>query len=75
MAEYQPRRRRACAYCLDKTEPDYKDTGKLRRYISDRAKIMPRRMTGTCARHQRSLATALKRARHVALLPFVADLR
>lgn len=53
-------------------EIDYKDAAKLRRYISDRGKIEPRRKTGTCARHQRILATALKRARHLALLPYTA---
>lgn len=67
-------RRRVCAFCVDKVEHiDYKDPAKLRRYISDRAKIEPRRKTGTCARHQRMLTMALKRARHVALLPFTAQ--
>ncbi len=67
-------RRRVCAFCVDKVETiDYKDPGKLRRYISDRGKIEPRRKTGTCAGHQRMLTIALKRARHVALLPFTAE--
>lgn len=67
-------RRRVCAFCVDKVEHiDYKDPAKLRRYISDRAKIEPRRKTGTCARHQRMLTMALKRARHIALLPFTAQ--
>ena len=67
-------RRRVCSFCVDKAESiDYKDPGKLRRFISDRGKIEPRRKTGTCARHQRMLTTALKRARHVALLPFTAQ--
>jgi small subunit ribosomal protein S18 len=67
-------RRRVCAFCVDKFEKiDYKDPGKLRRYISDRGKIEPRRKTGTCAGHQRMLTIALKRARHVALLPFTAE--
>ena len=67
-------RRRVCAFCVDKiTAIDYKDPGKLRRYISDRGKIEPRRKTGTCAGHQRMLTIALKRARHVALLPFTAE--
>jgi small subunit ribosomal protein S18 len=67
-------RRRVCAFCVDKvTSIDYKDPGKLRRYISDRGKIEPRRKTGTCAGHQRMLTIALKRARHVALLPFTAE--
>lgn len=67
-------RRRVCAFCVDKIEHiDYKEPAKLRRYVSDRAKIEPRRKTGTCARHQRMLTLALKRARHVALLPFTAQ--
>lgn len=67
-------RRRVCAFCVDKVETiDYKDPSRLRRYLSDRAKIEPRRKTGTCARHQRMLTTALKRARHIALLPFTAE--
>ncbi len=67
-------RRRVCSFCVDKVQSiDYKEPSKLRRYISDRAKIEPRRKTGTCARHQRMLTHALKRARHVALLPFTAE--
>ncbi len=67
-------RRRVCAFCVDKvTSIDYKEAARLRRYISDRGKIEPRRKTGTCARHQRMLTTALKRARHMALLPFTAE--
>jgi small subunit ribosomal protein S18 len=67
-------RRRVCSFCVDKVDAiDYKEPAKLRRYISDRAKIEPRRKTGTCARHQRMLTMALKRARHVALLPFTAQ--
>jgi len=65
-------RRKVCGFCAEKLPYiDYKDVGRLRRYLSERAKIEPRRKTGTCARHQRALTTALKRARHVALLPFV----
>jgi small subunit ribosomal protein S18 len=64
------RRRKVCAFCADKSKAiDYKEVNRLRRYISERAKIEPRRKTGTCAQHQRALAVALKRARHVALLP------
>ncbi len=64
-------RRKVCAFCVDKvTSIDYKDAGRLRRYISERGKIEPRRKTGTCAKHQRTLTVALKRARHIALLPF-----
>jgi small subunit ribosomal protein S18 len=69
--KYVPRRK-VCAFCANKIkEIDYKDSDKLRNYISDRAKISPRRRTGTCAKHQRILATAIKRARHLALLPYV----
>ena len=65
------RRRKVCAFCADKTSLiDYKEVNRLRRYLSERAKIEPRRKTGTCAGHQRELAVALKRARHVALLPY-----
>lgn len=67
-------RRKVCAFCADKIEMiDYKDTPRLRRYLSERGKIVPRRVTGTCARHQRQLTTAIKRARHLALLPYVTD--
>ena len=67
-------RRRVCAFCVDKASAiDYKDAMKLRRYLSDRARIEPRRKTGTCAKHQRWLATALKRARHLALLPYTPE--
>jgi small subunit ribosomal protein S18 len=60
-----------CAFCVDHvTEIDYKDLGRLRRYVSDRGKIEPRRKTGTCAKHQRRLTIALKRARFLALLPY-----
>ncbi len=65
-------RRKVCSFCDAKVEViDYKDAEKLRGYISDRAKIAPRRRTGTCAKHQRILARAIKRARHLALLPYV----
>ena len=64
-------RKKVCAFCVEKVEKiDYKDAAKLRRYTSDRAKILPRRVTGTCAYHQRHLTTAIKRARTVALLPY-----
>jgi len=65
-------RRKFCSFCVGKVEViDYKDPLKLRRYISDRGKIEPRRRTGVCAKHQRALAVAIKRARHLALLPYV----
>jgi small subunit ribosomal protein S18 len=67
-------RRKVCGFCVDKLEHiDYKDTGKLRKYVTERGKIMPRRMSGVCAKHQRELAIAIKRARTVALLPYVSD--
>ena len=67
-------RRKVCAFCVDKADHiDYKDVAKLRRFLSDRAKIVPRRVTGTCARHQRELTVAIKRARHLAFLPYVSD--
>ena len=66
--------RKVCQFCVDKIEYiDYKDVARLRRYKSERAKILPRRVTGTCARHQRDLTIAIKRARQVALVPFVTD--
>lgn len=68
------RRRKVCAFCVDKIERvDYKDTGRLRRYLTERAKILPRRISGNCARHQRQLTRAIKRARHIALLPYTID--
>ena len=70
-ARYIPKRK-ICSFCREKVETiDYKDPSKLRQYISDRGKIEPRRRTGTCAKHQRVLAVAVKRARHLALLPYV----
>jgi len=68
---YVPRRK-VCGFCVDKVKDiDYKDVPRLRKYLSERAKIEPRRKTGTCARHQRALSVALKRARHMALLPYI----
>ena len=68
-------RKKVCNFCVDKncTAIDYKDYGKLRRFISERAKILPRRITGTCAEHQRQLTRAIKRARYLALLPYTHD--
>ncbi len=67
-------RRKVCAFCADKSETiDYKDVAKLRKYLTERGKIMPRRASGTCAKHQRQLAIAIKRARIMALLPYVSD--
>lgn len=70
----RPVRRKKCKFCLDRVEHiDYKDERRLRRFMTDRGKITPRRITGTCARHQRMLAAAVKRARIVALVPFVRE--
>ena len=68
------RKRKGCAFCQDKVESiDYKDTKKLQNYLTERGKILPRRVTGTCAKHQRMVTSAVKRARIIALLPFVND--
>ena len=67
-------KKKVCAFCVDKiAQIDYKDVPRLRRFLSERGKIIPRRVTGTCARHQRQLTTAIKRARHLAFLPYVSD--
>lgn len=67
-------RKKVCSFCVDRIDHiDYKDVPRLRKYMSERAKIIPRRVTGTCALHQRELTVAIKRARHVALLPYVSD--
>ncbi len=67
-------RKKVCSFCVDRSDYiDYKDVTKLRRYLSDRSKIIPRRVTGTCAKHQRELTVAIKRARILALLPFVSE--
>ena len=67
-------RKTVCQFCAERVEViDYKDVARLRKFVSERAKILPRRVTGTCAKHQRHLTTAIKRARQVALLPYVAD--
>ena len=67
-------KKKVCAFCVDKvTDIDYKDTAKLKKYISERAKILPRRITGNCAKHQRQLTQAIKRARHIALLPYTSE--
>jgi len=67
-------RRKVCGFCVDKIEfIDYKDVGRIRRFTNERGKILPRRMTGNCAKHQRQLAEAIKRARAVALLPYTVE--
>ncbi len=68
------RRKKVCAYCADKVDYiDYKDTLRMKKNLSERYKILPRRVTGTCARHQRQLTIAVKRARHLALIPYITD--
>lgn len=68
------KRKKVCVFCADKVAYiDYKDSAKLRKYISERGKILPRRISGTCAKHQRELTIAIKRARQVALLPYISD--
>jgi small subunit ribosomal protein S18 len=67
-------KKRVCNFCVDKVEHiDYKDVGKLRRFVSERGKILPRRISGNCAKHQRQLTLAIKRSRNVALLPFTSE--
>ena len=68
-------KKKTCTFCVDKSQPplDYKDGSRLRKYVSERGKILPRRMSGNCARHQRDLTVAVKRARIVAFLPFVSE--
>ena len=67
------RRKKVCVFCGKDNVIDYKDTNKLKRYVSERGKILPRRITGNCAKHQRALTVAVKRARHVALMPYSLD--
>lgn len=67
-------RRKVCTFCIDKAaEIDYKDVAKLKKYITEKGKIVPRRQTGTCARHQRMVTNAIKRARYMALIPYVGE--
>ena len=67
-------RRKVCTFCVDKVDHiDYKDVAKLRRFITERGKILPRRISGNCAKHQRQVTVAIKRARNIALLPFTAE--
>ena len=70
----RPSRKKVCNFCVEKAESiDYKDVQKLKKYMTEKGKIIPRRMSGVCAKHQRELAAAIKRARVMALLPFVAE--
>jgi small subunit ribosomal protein S18 len=67
------RRKKVCVFCGKEKALDYKDVATLKKYVSERGKILPRRITGNCARHQRALTVAVKRARHVALMPYTAE--
>ena len=68
------RRKKVCVFCgKENNEIDYKDVAKLRKYVSERGKILPRRITGNCAKHQRALTVAIKRARHIALMPYTCE--
>ncbi|MBP5372726.1 MAG: 30S ribosomal protein S18 [Clostridia bacterium] len=70
----RPMRKKVCAFCVEKAESiDYKDVAKLKKFITEKGKILPRRMTGVCAKHQRELSGAIKRARQAALLPFKGE--
>lgn len=74
MRTQRPRRRKVCQFCVDRNSViDYKDVGRLRKYLTERSKIIPRRVTGTCAKHQRDLTIAIKRARQIALLSYTGD--
>lgn len=69
-----PRRRKSCIFCADKVEAiDYKDPNKLKKFVTERGKILPSRISGSCAKHQRVLTTAIKRSREIALMPYTAD--
>ncbi len=67
------RRKKVCVFCGKDKVIDYKDTATLKKYVSERGKILPRRITGNCAKHQRALTVAIKRARHISLMPYVQD--
>ncbi|MCD8156514.1 MAG: 30S ribosomal protein S18 [Clostridiales bacterium] len=67
------RRKKVCVFCGKDNVIDYKDVNKLKRYVSERGKILPRRITGNCAKHQRAITVAIKRARHLALMPYIAE--
>lgn len=71
---FNRRRKKVCTFCADKIEHiDYKDINRLKKCVSDRAKILPRRISGACAKHQRQITVAIKRARHVALMPYIGE--
>ena len=66
-------KKKVCSFCVDKSLIDFKDANRLKRYVTERGKILPRRITGCCAAHQRELTVAIKRARHTALLPYTSN--
>lgn len=66
-------KKKVCSFCVDKSLIDYKDANRLKRYVTERGKILPRRITGCCAAHQREITVAIKRARHMALLPYTSN--
>ena len=71
---YKPVKRKVCSFCVDKVmNIDYKDVAKIKKFTSEKGKILPRRISGTCSKHQHQLTVAIKRARHIALLPYVAE--
>ena len=68
------KRKKVCAFCAEKVDDiDYKDVNRLKKFLSERSKILPRRITGTCSKHQKFLTTAVKRSRHIALIPYISD--
>ena len=68
------KKRKVCAFCAEKLDDiDYKDVARIKKFLSERSKILPRRITGNCAKHQRFLTTAVKRSRHIALIPYISD--
>lgn len=74
MSRIKKGKRKACNFCVDKVVwIDYKDVGRLRRFVTERGKILPRRITGNCAKHQRELTRAIKRSRNIALMPFTSE--
>ena len=72
-SKFKKRKNKVCIFCVEKNKLDYKDVSFVRRFISDRAKILPRRMSGCCALHQRMVAMAIKRARQIGLIPYSLD--
>lgn len=72
-SKFRKRKRKVCIFCVEKSNPDYKNLDLMRRFITERGKIMPRRGSGCCAKHQRRIAMAVKRSRHLGLLPFSVE--